>query len=63
MSSLPFDCREGAVKVMICFQIKSHSKRSNGWIDDLRFYVFFISISVISGQRMNDNEKLCALEE
>ena len=34
------------------------------WMDDLQFYVSFnsISISVISGQRTDDNERLCAME-
>ena len=30
--------------------------------DDLRFYVLFNSISVISGRCLNDNERLCAME-
>ena len=34
----------------------------NGWMDDLQFYVLFNSISVISGQWADDNERLCALE-
>ena len=29
---------------------------------DLRFYVLFNSISVISGRWANDNERLCAME-
>ena len=33
-----------------------------GWMDDLRFYVLFNSISVISGQCSDDNERLCAME-
>ena len=32
------------------------------WMDDLRFYVLFNSISVISGRCMDDNEMLCAVE-
>ena len=35
---------------------------SNGWMDDLRFYALFNSISVISGRWVDDNEKLCAVE-
>ena len=31
-------------------------------MDDLRFYVLFNSISVILGQRADDNEMLCAME-
>ena len=30
----------------------------HGWMDDLRFYVLFNSISVISGQWVGDNERL-----
>ena len=32
------------------------------WMDDLRFYVLFNSVSVISGRCMDDNERLCAME-
>ena len=31
-----------------------------GWMNDLRFYVLFSSISVILGQRKGDNERLHA---
>ena len=31
-------------------------------MDDLRFYVLFKSISVISGRWADDNERLCAME-
>ena len=31
-------------------------------MDDVRFYILFNSISVISGQWVGDNERLCALE-
>ena len=31
-------------------------------MDDLRFYVLFNSVSVISGQWKVDNERLCAME-
>ena len=34
----------------------------NRWMDDLRFYVLFNSISVISGRCIDDNERLCAME-
>ena len=34
----------------------------DGWMDDLRFYVLLNSISVISGQCLDDNERLCAME-
>ena len=37
-------------------------RASDGWIDDLRFYVLFNSISVISGRWEVDNEWLCAME-
>ena len=32
------------------------------WMDDLRFYVLFNSISVTSGRWLDENEKLCAME-
>ena len=32
------------------------------WMDDMRFYVLFNSVSVISGRCMDDNERLCAME-
>ena len=31
-------------------------------MDDLQFYVLFNSISVILGQWLDDNERLCAVE-
>ena len=34
----------------------------DGWVDDLRFYVLFNSISIISGRCSDDNERLCAME-
>ena len=36
--------------------------KMDGWMDDLRFYVLFNSISVISGRCIDDNERLCAME-
>ena len=35
---------------------------TDGWMDDLRFYVLFNGISVISGRCLDDNERLCAME-
>ena len=35
---------------------------SDGWMGDLRFYVLFNSISVISGRCLDDNERLYAME-
>ena len=32
----------------------------DGWMDDLRFYVLFNSVSVISGRWADDNERLCS---
>ena len=32
------------------------------WMDDFRFYVLYNSISVISGQWVGDNGRLCAME-
>ena len=34
----------------------------NRWMDDLRFYVFFNSISVLSGQWDCDSKRLYAME-
>ena len=34
----------------------------DGWMDDLRFYVLFNSISVISGQWADDNDRLCEMK-
>ena len=34
----------------------------DGWLDDMQFYVLFISISVISGRWEVDNERLYAME-
>ena len=31
-------------------------------MDDLRFYILFNSISVISGRWVDNNERLCAME-
>ena len=36
--------------------------KMDGWMDDFRFYVLFNSISVISGQCLDDNERQCAME-
>ena len=33
-----------------------------GWMNDLRFYVLFNIISVISGRWVGDNERPCAME-
>ena len=33
-----------------------------GWMDDLRFYFLFNSISVISRRWADDNERLCAMK-
>ena len=40
----------------------SDKKTMDGWMNDLRFYVLFNSISVISGRWEVDNERLCAME-
>ena len=34
----------------------------DGWMDDLRFYIVFNSVSVISGRLEEDSEVLCATE-
>ena len=35
---------------------------NHGWMDDLPFHVLFNNISVISGQWVDYNESLCAME-
>ena len=42
--------------------IKCAAYAIDEWMDDLRFYVLFNSISVISGRCLDDNERLCAME-
>ena len=39
-----------------------HAYCRNELMDDLRFYVIFNSISVISGRWLADNERICAIE-
>ena len=38
------------------------SRVIDGWMDDMRLYVLFNSISVISGRWKVDNERLCAMK-
>ena len=52
-NDFPFQKKEGVVV---------RRGRMDGWMDDLRFYVLFNSISVISGRCLDDNERLCAME-
>ena len=40
----------------------SNGYSAGGRGDDLLFYILFNSISVISGQWLGDNERLCATE-
>ena len=44
------------------FKEKTFISGIDGWMDDLRFYVFFNRISVISGRWADDNDRLCAME-
>ena len=46
-------------RITLCFK---KGLKVDGWIDDLRFYVLFNSISVISGRWEVDKERLCAME-
>ena len=46
----------------ICLSLPDKKTSADGWMDDLRFYVLFNSISVISGRCLDDNERLCARE-
>ena len=40
----------------------THLFKVSTWMDDLRFYVLFNSVSVISGRWEVDNERLCGME-
>ena len=40
---------------------RERETENNGWMDDMRFYVLFNSISVISGQWKVDKERLRAM--
>ena len=42
--------------------IQQKDNRKRGWMDDLRFYALFNSISVILGRWAHDSESLCATE-
>ena len=44
------------------FYRKDMNKTAEGWMDDRQFYVFFNSVSVISGRLLDGNEKLCTME-
>ena len=53
----------GVLTIFLSFSLSLGNGRiSKGWMDDLRFYVLFNSISVISGQWEDNNERLCAME-
>ena len=41
----------------------NNALRIDGWMDDLRFYVLFNSISVISRRWADNNERLRAMEQ
>ena len=52
------------LKKTVCFQGTTSLLELitvDGWMDDLRFYVLFNSVSVISGRWTDDNERLCAM--
>ena len=56
---MPWKC----VRLNVCFSgTVNVGRASDGWIDDLRFYILSNSISVISGGWEVDNEWLCATE-
>ena len=45
------------------FSTISQSYQDNDvWMDDLQLYILFNSMSVISGQWVDGNERLCAIE-
>ena len=50
------------INMQIFDTINFRCNHSNGWLDDLRFYVLFNSISVISGRCQGDNERMCTME-
>ena len=47
---------------LVVKELRLRLQTVDGWMDDLRFYVLFNSISVISGPCLDDNERLCAME-
>ena len=46
----------------ICLRCSSFCATMDAWMDDLRFYVLFNSISVISERCLDENGRLCAME-
>ena len=60
----PIGLREDVVLLVFLFLALAAIlfSRAEPWMDDLRFYVLFNSISVISGRWADDNERLCAME-
>ena len=57
-----FDSGLGTYKIIKEPLTNGAQRRFDGWMDDLRFYVLFNSISVISGRLTKDDERLCAKE-
>ena len=53
-------CKTFVILLSMSFYILSQD--TYGWLNDLRFYVLFNSISVISERGEVDNERLCAME-
>ena len=52
------------LKRYLCIKdnLNCHFKVHNLWMDDLRFHIQFISISVISGRWKGEHKKLCAMK-
>ena len=48
----------GATREPNISRFNLEGKKMAGWMNDLRFYALFNSISVISGRRADDNERL-----
>ena len=52
--------KSSCIRSMTCFPRNRATLKE--WMDDLRFYVLFNSISVIAGRWAGDNERLCEME-
>ena len=53
---------EVATKTGLTVYLHTFSLKSDGWVNDLRLYLLFNSISVISGRWVGACERLCAME-
>ena len=60
--SLSFFLQFCSYEIFLRYSRTTINEPSDGWMDDLQFYVLFNSVSVISGRRDVDNERLCTME-